>query len=84
MGYFLHAMLLRAVFIRLAAFTGAKTRSQRLTSIGKETDIFAQCMFCTTGRTAKNAGSLNGENKLTVGIDIAIHDGLPAVIISYL
>ena len=81
-GNFVQPMLLRAVFIRLAALTGAKPGILCLLGIGIKTDIFAQRMFCPTGRTAENTGGLDGKNKLTVGVNVAIHNGLPTVIVS--
>jgi hypothetical protein len=82
-GYFVQPMLLRTVFIRLTAFAGPKPGGLRLLGISKETDIFAQRMLRPTGRTAENTGGVDGENKLTVGVSITIHNRLPAVIISY-
>lgn len=81
-GNFVQPMLLRAVFIRLAALTGAKPGSLRLLSIREKADIFAQRMFCPTGRTAENTGGLDGKNKLTVGVGVTSQNGLPTVIVS--
>jgi hypothetical protein len=64
------------------ALTWAKPGTLRGISILKETHVLTQRMARATGWTAKNTGSLHGEDKLTVGRSVTIKHRLPAFIIS--
>ena len=77
-GHFGYILLFRRKAVGLAAFAGAETARQRGAGVALETYVLAQRMARAAGRTAKDTGGQYGKHELTVGLNIAIENRLPA------
>ncbi len=79
--HFVDPLLLRVVFIRLAAFAGAESRRHGGGDVGKKAYVFPPRAPRAAGGTTADAGGQYRKDELTIGPGITFADRLPAAII---
>ena len=79
--HFVDPLLLRIVFIRLAAFARAEPRRHGSGDVGKKAHVFPPRTTRAAGRAAADTGGQYRKDKLTIGPGITFADRLPAAVI---